>query len=48
VYGLGVMFRIQNGLKQGDALLPSPLNVDLEYPIVNDQEGWEPLQLNEK
>jgi hypothetical protein len=42
------MFPIQNGLKQGDALLLSPLNFDLEYPIVNVQERWEPLELNEK
>jgi hypothetical protein len=42
------MFPIQNGLKQGDALLPFPLNFDLEYPIVNDEESWEPLELNEK
>jgi hypothetical protein len=41
-------FPIQNGLKRGDALLPSPLNFDLEYPIVNDQESWETLELDEK
>jgi hypothetical protein len=28
--------------------LPSPLNFDLDYPIVNDQEIWEPLELKEK
>jgi len=42
------MFPIQNVLKQGDSSLPSALSFDLEYYIVNDQESWETLELNEK
>jgi hypothetical protein len=36
---LSDMFPIQNGLKQGDALLPLLFNFDLEYAIKKDQEN---------
>jgi hypothetical protein len=39
-------FRIQNGLKQGDALSPLRLKFDTEYPIRKVQENEDRLELN--
>jgi hypothetical protein len=39
-------FPVQNGLKKGDALLPLPLNFDLEYTTREVKEYREELILN--
>jgi hypothetical protein len=39
-------FPIQNGLKQGDALSPLPLNFALKYAIRQVQESQVGLKLN--
>jgi hypothetical protein len=39
-------FAIQNGLEQGDAILPSVLNLALEYAITKVQENQMALKLN--
>ena len=43
---LSSIFRIENGLKQEDALLPLPLNFDLEYAIRKVQEATLGLDMN--
>jgi hypothetical protein len=43
---LSVSFPIQNGLKQGDALLPLLFNFTLEYTIRKTQKNQVGLKLN--
>jgi hypothetical protein len=43
---LSGMFLIQNGLKQGDALLPLLVNFALEYPISKVQKNQVEMKLN--
>ena len=40
------MFRINNGLKQGDDLSPFPFNVVLEYAIRRVQVNQDDMKLN--
>jgi hypothetical protein len=40
------MFRIKNGLKHGDVLLPLPFNVTLDYASGSVQANQEGLKLN--
>jgi len=40
-------FSIQNGLKQGEALLPLLFNYTLEYTIRNDHKHQKGMKLNE-
>ena len=46
MYYLSSSFPIENGLKQGDALSPLPLNFALEYAIRKVQETNLGLDMN--